>query len=370
MGNASPVLISAERCYYDARVLAKLTQQVNRLEPLSVTDVATAMRALVDETVAVEAKADFLIGLNEKGETSEEIAAFVRELRQMSIQPPLDEATRALEILDVVGTGGDHLNTINISTTAALISAAAGVTVAKHGNRAITSKCGSADVLEALGIQTDLSPEQAAKSLRDRQFAFLFAPRYHPAFKHIGPARKLCAERGRRTLFNYLGPLLNPVRPTAMLIGTARPELCAPMARVLQSIGVRRAMVVSGSVPAPDGTTRYLDEISTLGETSVAEFVQEHAISVSTLNPGHFPVRPARLIDLVGGTPEENAAIVRDILNGAEQGPRRDAVLLNAAAALYVAGKTRTMSEGWELAAELLANGAALRKLAQLATPL
>jgi len=352
---------------YSSPVLAELTQKLSRREPLSEPEVAAAVRALADEAAAVEAKADFLAALNAKGETPEEIAAFVRELRDMSIRPPLDEATRARDILDVVGTGGDHLNTINISTAAALIAAAAGVTVAKHGNRAVTSKCGSADALEALGVRIDLSPEEAAASLRERQFAFFFAPRYHPAFKHIAPARRLCAERGRRTIFNFLGPLLNPARPSAMLLGVPRPEMCEPMARVLQSIGVRRAMAVCGAVPDGDAPPRHMDEISILGETAAAEFFQEHALCVSTLRPSLFPVRPAALEDLVGGTPSENAAAIRRILGGQETGPKRDAALLNAAAALFVAGKTRSLVEGWDMASETIDSGAARRKLDQLA---
>src|SRR5262249_42927094 len=162
-------------------------------------------------------------------------------------------------------------------------AAAAGVRVAKHGNRAITSQSGSADVLEALGVRIDLGPEEAARALRERGFAFFFAPNYHPAFKHIGPARKLCAERGQRTIFNFLGPLLNPARPTAQLVGVPRPELCEPIARVLQTLGVRRAMVVcgAGSDAGPAGGKTFLDELSTLGESTVAEFYQDRAFAVS-----------------------------------------------------------------------------------------
>src|SRR6185295_6881748 len=203
---------------------------------------------LADELVLAETKAGFLSALARKGETVEEIAAFARELRARSVQPTLDAETRSREILDVCGTGGDRLNTFNISTTVALIVASAGVTVAKHGNRAITSQAGSADVLEALGVRIDLTPDEAALLLREHGFAFFFAPNYHPAFRHIGPARKLCAERGQRTIFNFLGPLLNPARPTAQLIDVPKPGLCEPIARVLQMLGVRRGMVVSGRV--------------------------------------------------------------------------------------------------------------------------
>ncbi len=194
-------------------MLDQLTRQLAAANPLTDEDVRLAVELLVDEAVPARTKADFLTHLARKGETTEEIAAFARELRARSVQPALDAETRAGEILDVVGTGGDRLSTFNISTTVALLAAAAGVRVAKHGNRASTSPIGSADVMEALGIPFDLGPEEAARSLREHGFAFFFAPKYHPAFKHIIPARKLCAERGQSTIFNFLGPLLNPAQP-------------------------------------------------------------------------------------------------------------------------------------------------------------
>ena len=312
-------------------------------------------------------KAEFLTALAQKGETTDEIAAFARELRGRAIEAPLDAATRAVEVLDVCGTGGDRLNTFNISTTVAIVAAAAGITVAKHGNRAITSQAGSADVLEALGIRIDLSPPEAARCLRERGFAFFFAPRYHPAFQHIGPARRLCAERGQRTIFNFLGPLLNPARPTAQLVGVPRPQLCEPIARVLQALGVRRGIVVSGRV-GEDGA--FLDEFSTLGGNTVAEFYQDRGFATSTLELENFPLQPASLGDLTGGDRDTNARIVRDILSGRERGPKRDAVLLNTAAALFVAGRTRSLTEGWDDAARLVDSGAAEAKLKELASPL
>src|SRR5579864_8706473 len=246
---------------------------------LSDEQVTSAVEQIVDEKVPATLKADFLCHLALKGETVGEITAFARALRAKAVQPPLDSAWRnAHEILDVCGTGGDRLNTFNISTTVAIICAAAGVPVAKHGNRAITSQAGSADVLEALGIKIDLPPAEAARSLREQNFAFFFAPHFHPAFKHIGAARKLCAQRGQRTIFNFLGPLLNPARPSAQLVGVARPELCSTLSRVLQSLGVRRGMVVSGRVG-----DAWLDELSTLGENTVAEFYQDRGYAESTL---------------------------------------------------------------------------------------
>jgi len=346
-------------------VLSALIERVSAGHPLSDAEVAVAVTELVSESVAAAGKADFLAALAAKGETVEEIAAFVRELRARSVQPPLDAATRAGDILDVCGTGGDKLNTFNISTTVALVAASAGVAVAKHGNRAITSQSGSADALEALGIKIDLTPERAAQSLRDHRFAFFFAPNCHPAFRAIAPARRLCAERGQRTIFNFLGPLLNPARPTLQLIGLPRPELCAPVASVLQTLGLRRAMVVCGAMGAgPE--RRYLDELSTLGENTVAEFYQQRALTGSVLRPEDFPIQPATLADLAGGDREANAEIIRRVVHGQERGPKRDAVLLNAAAALFVAEKARSLTEGWGLAEDLIDSGKVAAKLAEL----
>jgi anthranilate phosphoribosyltransferase len=347
-------------------VLDKLTRQLTAANPLTDEDVRLAVEQLVDEAVLPPAKADFLTALARKGETAGEITAFARELRGRALRPVLDRNTRTSIILDVVGTGGDRLSTFNISTTVALLAAAAGVRVAKHGNRASTSPIGSADVMEALGIPFDLGPEEAARSLEKHGFAFFFAPKYHPAFRHIIPARKLCAERGQSTIFNFLGPLLNPAQPTAALIGVPRPDLCEPLARVLQSLGVRRAMVVSGAVRGEDGTLRYLDELSPLGPTTIAEFYQERALACSTLPAEAFPLQPVELSDLHGGDREVNAAIIRRILRGEERGPKRDAVLLNAAAALFVADRTRSLAEGWELAVETIDSGRAGAKLSEL----
>ena len=347
-------------------MLEEFTRQLAASHSLSDGQVRLAVELLIDETVPAATKADFLTHLARKRETTAEITAFVRELRARSVQPTLDAELRSAEILDVVGTGGDRLSTFNISTTVALIAAAAGVRVAKHGNRATTALTGSADVMEALGIPFDLGPEEAARSLREHDFAFFFAPRYHPAFRHIIPARKLCAERGQSTIFNFLGPLLNPARPSAALIGVPRPDLCEPLACVLQNLGMRRVMVVCGAVPGESGAVRYLDELSPLGPTTVAEFYQERALTSSALSPELFPLQPAVLPDLRGGDREVNAAIIRRVLHGKERGPKRDAVLLNAAAALFVADRTRTMAEGWDLAAETIDSGKAGEKLAEL----
>ena len=343
-------------------MLKVLTNHLRQSAALSSEQVAGAVAALLDEATPVAEKADCLAALAATGETVEEVAAFARELRARAIQPPLDARTRSGAILDVCGMGGDRLNTFNISTTVALILAAAGVAVAKHGNRAISSQTGSADVLEALGIPIDLSPEQAAASLRDYNFAFFFAPNYHPAFKFVAPARKLCAERGQRTIFNILGPLLNPAKPSAQLVGVPRPELCEPIGHVLQSLGGRRGMVVCGKVDQA-----WLDELSIFGENVVAEFYQDRGFAVSRSAFEGFPFQPATLQDLAGGDRETNAQTVRGLLHGKERGPKRDAVLLNAAAALFVADRTRSVMDGWSLGEDLLDSGAAAAKLDQLA---
>jgi len=354
--------------------MEQFIRQLKESVCLTPEQVRHAVSCLLDETLPVEAKAAFLTALAQKGESVEEIAAFAAALRERAVQPPLDTELRAGVILDVCGTGGDRLNTFNISTTVAIMVAAAGIPVAKHGNRAITSQAGSADVLEELGVRIDLSPEEAAQSLREHHFCFLFAPYYHPAFKHIAPARKLCASRGQRTIFNFLGPLLNPARPSAQLIGVPRPELCEPIAKVLQLLGIARGLVVSGSVEqstsaasgAKDREVPHLDEFSTLGPNTIAEFYHARGFNSSVLSVAPFPLQKAMLDDLRGGDCAQNAEIVMRILLGKETGPKRDAVILNAAAALLVAGKVAALSEGWDVAGELIDTGAAHKKLRDL----
>lgn len=342
-------------------MIETLTQIVSSGRELTFDQVGLAVLELIQEELPVEPKADFLIALAGKGETIGEIASFANALRNMSIEPPLDAATRAGDIMDVCGTGGDRLNTFNISTTVALIAAAGGIAVAKHGNRAVTSQSGSADVLEALGIRTELSPVEAAHWLREHRFAFFFAPRFHPAFKGIAPARKLCAQRGQRTVFNILGPLLNPARPTCQIVGVPLPQWCEPLAKVLQNLGLRRAMVVSGQAGAG-----FMDEMSPLGENTMAEFYQERGFSLTTSHFAHLCSQPVAIGDLAGGDRMMNAEIIRRVVGGLERGPKREAVLLNAGAALFVGGKARSISEGWTLAAELIDTGRAMAKLNEL----
>lgn len=350
-------------------MLETLTKQLAAAHSLTGSQIVRSVELLTSEVIPAQEKAGFLTALAKKGETADEIAAFAAALREKSVPPPIDSDWRdSREILDIVGTGGDRLGTFNISTTAAILCAAAGVAVAKHGNRAVTSQSGSADVLEALGIRINLTPAEAAQSLHEKNFAFFFAPNFHPAFKHIAPARKICAARGQRTIFNILGPLLNPARPSAMLVGVSRCELCEPLAKVLLSLGVRRAMVVSGKVHSPDDLApRNIDELSTLGENCIAEFYQERGFTASLLTLENFPLLAAKLTDLLGGDKVHNAEITRNILRGTDRGPKRDAVLLNASAALFVAGKASSLVEGWELAEETIDSGAANAKLAELA---
>lgn len=348
-------------------MLDSLTASLQSGTNLTPEQISRAVGCLADAAVEAGAKADFLSALARKGETADEIAAFAAELRDRSLPIPGLDPLRLEGILDVCGTGGDRLGTFNISTTVAFVVSAGGVTVAKHGNRAITSKSGAADVLEALGVRIDLTPAEASEWLLHHRFAFLFAPRFHPAFQHIGPARKLCAERGQRTLFNFLGPLLNPARPDAQLLGVSHPRYCAPLAQVLQSLGVRRGMVVSGEVPGePSSPPRFMDEWSVLGSTTVAEFYHDRAMAHSVMAAEEFLPRRAELADLEGGDRDANAAIVRSILEARERGPKRDAVLVNAGAAFFVAGKTRSILEGQALAGSIIDSGRAGAKLAEV----
>ena len=313
-----------------------------------------AVAGLTDEAVTATSKADFLIALALKGETADEIAAFARELRERAVQPPLDPATRAREILDVVGTGGDRLGTFNISTTSALIAASAGITVAKHGNRAITSRTGSADVLEALGVNLAVTPEKVEECIREAGIGFLFAPALHGAMKHaIGPRREI----GIRTIFNILGPLTNPARADRQVLGVYRADLVETLARVLARLGCRRGFVVHGE----DG----MDELTLTGATRVAE-IRDSRVTLATVTPELFGFRRCALSALQGGDAVRNAAIVRAVLAG-EPGPQREVVLLNAAFALVAAGVAENVAEGIAKASVAIDSGAARRKLERLA---
>ena len=256
-----------------------------------------------------------------------------------------------LDVLEIVGTGGDGSNSFNISTTASLVIAAGGVPVAKHGNRAASSKSGAADVLEALGVNITISPEKSAELLKEIGICFLFAQNYHIAMKYVAPIRR---ELGIRTVFNILGPLSNPAGANMELMGVYDEALVEPLAQVMAKLGVKKGMVVYGQ--------EKLDEISMCAPTSVCE-IRDGWFQSYEITPEQFGYTRCDKDALTGGTPQENAQITKDILSGSERGAKRCAVCLNAGAALYIAGKTQTMEEGVRMAEQLIDSGAALKKL-------
>lgn len=280
-----------------------------------------------------------------KAETTDEIAGCAAAMRDHAIRLETD-----MELFEIVGTGGDNAHSFNISTTSALVCAAGGMKVAKHGNRAASSKCGTADCLEALGVNIEQSPELCEKLLREVGMCFFFAQKYHTSMKYVGAIRK---ELGFRTVFNILGPLTNPGSPKRQLLGVYDEYLAEPLAQVLISLGVERGMVVYG--------TDKLDEISMSAPTTICEF-KDGWFKTYTVCPEDFGFERCTKADLEGGTPEENAKITRDILNG-EKGHKRNAVLLNAGAALYIDGKAENMADGVRLAAEIIDSGKAAETL-------
>lgn len=299
------------------------------------------------ETTATQ-NAAFLAALSTKStkaETIVEIAGCAAAMRDHATKVETD-----MELFEIVGTGGDGAHSFNISTTSALVAAAGGMKVAKHGNRAASSKCGTADCLEALGVNIQQDPAKCVELLEKAGMCFFFAQKYHTSMKYVGPIRK---ELGFRTVFNILGPLTNPGSPKRQLLGVYDEYLVEPLAQVLISLGVERGMVVYGQ--------DKLDEISLSAPTTVCEF-KDGWMRNYTITPEEFGLKRCSKEDLVGGTPEENAQITIDILKGAK-GPKRDAVLMNAGASLYIGGKAETMKEGIELAAELIDSGKALETL-------
>ncbi|PKO05294.1 MAG: anthranilate phosphoribosyltransferase [Chloroflexi bacterium HGW-Chloroflexi-3] len=289
--------------------------------------------------------AAFLTALRMKGETIDEITACANVMRERCTKLP-----HTGDVLEIVGTGGDESYTFNISTVAAFVIAAAGVPVAKHGNRSVSSKCGAADLLEALGVRLDLTAQQSGQVLEQAGMCFMFAPVYHASMKYAAPVRK---EMGTRTIFNILGPMANPASATIQLLGVYDEKLVVPLAQVLLNLGVKRAMVVHGN----DG----LDEISLITTTTVCE-VNGGQLSEFTLDPREFGFTLCTPDELVGGDAEENAAIAQSILQG-EKGPKRDVVLLNAAACLYMAGKADQLSSGVALAADIIDRGKAYEQM-------
>jgi len=295
--------------------------------------------------------AGYVVALRMKGETVDEIVGSAEAMRAAAITVPVDVDTENL--VDTAGTGGDGAGTINISTAAALVAAGAGVRVAKHGNRSVSSNCGSADVLEALGVTLIEDPEAQARILEDVGFAFLFAPYQHPAMKHaVAPRREL----GVRTVFNVLGPLTNPARATHQVVGVYDDALVEPLARVLGELGARRALVVHGE--------GGLDELSTVGTTKVAEW-DGNDVNVYDIEPLDLGLDTAALDSLVGGDPQHNAAAMRAIFAG-ERGPQADIVALNAAAAIYIGEAADGLASGLQKAWEAIDSGAAAERLEAL----
>ena len=306
--------------------------------------------AVMDEIMSGQATpvqmSAYLTALSLKGETIDEITASAAGMRAHCIK-----LLHNLDVLEIVGTGGDGSNSFNISTTSSLVIAAGGVPVAKHGNRAASSKSGAADVLEALGVKITLTPERSAEILKKINICFLFAQNYHIAMKYVAPIRK---ELGIRTVFNILGPLSNPAGANMELMGVYDQSLVEPLAQVMANLGVNRGMVVYGQ--------DSLDEISMCAPTSVCE-IRDGKFTSYEITPEQFGYERCEKGALTGGTPAENAEITKAILKGEEKGPKRQAVCLNAGAALYIAGKAASVEEGVKLAESLIDSGAALKKL-------
>ena len=318
-------------------------------EDLTYDEAYAVMNEIMSGETTATQNAAFLAALSTKSaraETRDEIAGCAAAMR--------DHATKVetgMDVLEIVGTGGDNAQSFNISTTSALVAAAGGIKVAKHGNRAASSKCGTADCLEALGVNIDQSPEKCVELLKEAGMCFFFAQKYHTSMKYVGAIRK---ELGFRTVFNILGPLTNPASPSMQLLGVYDEYLVEPLAQVLISLGVKKGMVVYGQ--------DKLDEISASAPTAVCEF-RDGWYRKSVIAPEDFGLARCTKADLVGGTPAENAAITRAILSGEERGPKRTAVLLNAGAALVIGGKAENMEAGIRLAGELLDSGAAAKTL-------
>ena len=305
----------------------------------------TVMEEIMTNEATDAQKASFLTALAMKGETIDEITAAAKVMRSHC-----ERFLNDMDVLEIVGTGGDGSNTFNISTLSAIVASAAGIPVAKHGNRAASSKCGTADCLEALGVKIDIAPALSAQLLKDIDICFLFAQKYHTAMRFVGGVRK---EMGIRTLFNILGPLANPAGANMQLLGVYSEDLIEPLAHVLRNLGVKRAMVVYG--------TDSIDEISLSAPTKVCEFRGDN-FKTYEITPEQYGFTRCAKEDLVGGTPEDNAKIALDILND-QPGPKLDAVLLNAGAAIYIASDNITMEDAIAKARVLIESGAAKKQL-------
>ena len=320
-------------------------------EDLTYEEAYTVMNEnMIGETTTTQ-NAAFLASLSTKSaraETTDEMAGCAAAMREKATRVEAGD-----DLFEIVGTGGDNAHSFNISTTSALVAAAGGMRVAKHGNRAASSKSGTADCLEALGVNIDQSPDKCRQLLDEAGMCFFFAQKYHTSMKYVGAIRK---ELGFRTVFNILGPLTNPGHPSMQLLGVYDDYLVQPLAQVLMNLGVKRGMVVYGQ--------DKLDEISLSAPTTVCEF-KDGWMKNYVITPEQFGLQRCTKQDLVGGTPAENAEITRKILTG-EKGPKRDAVLMNAGAALYIGGKAESLADGIKLAAELIDSGKAMKTLNRL----
>jgi anthranilate phosphoribosyltransferase len=336
-----------------------LIYHLEQKQELSPREVEVAAELLLDSSASDEKKSRLLEALALKGETPAEIAGFVEVFLGHAVDPHLGLLDLEGPTVDVCGTGGDQLDLFNVSTTAMFIVAAAGAMVVKHGTRGITSKSGGADVLEALGIPIDLSADDFRRCVGEAGIGFMFAPLYHPAFKAVVGVRKALAARGIRTIFNLIGPLLNPAKPQCQLVGVFSRELCPAFAEILQRLGRDSAWVVHGTT----GDGRSVDEVSLMGSTRICKSGLYQDLDDEEVRPRDFGLKHAEVHELRGGDAKANAAILESILSGAETGPKRDMVLMNAGAAIACAGLADNMGDGIQLSKELIESGAALEKL-------
>ena len=338
--------------------MLELTESLKSGNDLSQSQVAMAAEALLNENDAIATKTEFLKALSEKGETPAEIAAFVESFLKHAVDPGFDPEDCKGPTIDVCGTGGDKLDLFNISTASVFVLAGGGLTVLKHGNRGITSKSGGADVLEELGVPIDLPVPALRECVLENGAGFLFAPLYHPAFKAVVPVRKALAEEGIRTVFNLIGPLLNPVRPDYQLVGVFDSVFTSPFADILGRLGRKRAWAVHGNGQEGQG----LDELSLSGNTRVSEW-DGSSVNELEIIPKDLGIELCDISEIKGGDPKENALIITSILNGTESGPKRDIVALNAAAGFVICGSASNMTDGFEMALEVIKDGRALARL-------
>lgn len=336
-----------------------LIDKLRNREELLPREIATAAEFLLDVSADVIEKASLLKALAEKGETAAEIAEFVSVFLEKAERPSFYDHAFEGPKVDVCGTGGDKLDLFNVSTTSMFLVAAAGGVVVKHGNRGITSKSGGADVLEALGVSIDLPSEQVGVCLEKAGVGFLFAPKYHPAFKAVVPVRQMLAKEGQRTIFNLIGPLLNPANPECQLVGVFDQKLCPVFAEILHRLGRKSAWVVSGSTA--DG--RAVDEMSLMGTTRICKFGPYQEQVDEEVKPSDFGLAVSKVEDLQGGDAAVNARILEAILKGREEGAKRDMVLLNSAAAMTCAGLVDNLEDGLIKGQKLIDDGSAYERL-------